>query len=351
MKTKTPFLAAAVFVAASVFGLGVADVAAQGRFVTQYSKRDVSDIIRRIEENSDEFRTDFRRAMNNSNLDKNTRNRFNTNVANSETAIDALRRHFDRQDSWWNSRSQVQSVINASQDLNTMMRRLPFRRQLERQWNQLRNQINRVADTYDLAGLDGGGRQGGGNPGGNPGENPGAPGMGPTTRPPNWMIGTFYSAYPPANIATAANGQVQMNIGGQIYYGRYYRGSIYGHDDNSVTSVIRLGNGLRTVNRSTGRTIDFTQNSEVGSGGGGNEGSVSAPPSWAVGTFVANNRTVRMTISRQGRVTFVNNDTSSSGRYYFGSLYLDGQVWTITQDRNGIRTSSRNGGSYNFRRL
>ena len=31
MKTKTPFLAAAVFVAASVFGLGVADVAAQGK--------------------------------------------------------------------------------------------------------------------------------------------------------------------------------------------------------------------------------------------------------------------------------------------------------------------------------
>ena len=41
------------------------------------------------------------------------------------------------------------------------MNNATFRRNLERQWNRLRNDINKLADTYDLPGLNGGGWNGG----------------------------------------------------------------------------------------------------------------------------------------------------------------------------------------------
>ena len=36
-----------------------------------------------------------------------------------------------------------------------MMNSLPFRRNLERQWTKMRNDLNKLADTYDLPGLNG----------------------------------------------------------------------------------------------------------------------------------------------------------------------------------------------------
>lgn len=332
---------------AGIFVFAVAsDASAQGRYSNQYSRADVDRIIRNMEQNSDEFRTDFRREMNNSNLNSSTRNRFNGYVATMENSVDDLRRHFDRNDSWWESRSRVRTVVNSSQNVNTMMRTLPFRRNLERQWNQLRNQINRVADTFDLPGLDGGGWQGGPwNPGG-----PGFPGGGgQTSRPPNWAVGTFRSAYPAVTMTIAANGQVQSIIGGQTYYGRYYNGAIY--SDNAMATVSRSGNGIRTYNRTTGQTIDFTRSWTGGGGdGGGWEGPTSSPPNWAVGTFETNDG-IRMTIDRNGRVTTRIGRDTYYGRYYYGSIHSNGEVATVSRDGNGIRTYNRTtGASYNFRR-
>jgi len=171
-------------------------------------------------------------------------------------------------------------------------------------------------------------------------------------RPPSWAIGTFYSAYPSVTMTIASNGQVQSNIGGQIYYGRYTSQGIRSNDDGSLASISRLGNGIRTYNRSTGQTIDFTRNW----GGGGNndggwDGPTSAPPSWAVGTFESDNGNIRMTIRSNGQVTSRIGDNTYNGRYYYGSIYSNGEVATVSQDRNGIRTYNRTSGVYlNFRR-
>ena len=353
MKIKNIFSAAVTLTLAGFFVLSAANVVtAQGRYTNQYSRADVDNIIRRMEQNSDEFRTDFRREMNDSNLNSSTRNRFNGYVAASENAIDDLRRHFDRNDSWWESRSRVQSVVSSSQNVNSMMRQLPFQRQLERQWNQLRNQINRLADAYDLPGLDGGGWQGGGGGGGGwPG------GGGGGQRPPSWALGTFRSAYPSVIMTIAANGQVQTNIGGQLYYGRYTNGGIRADGDGSFSTVSRIGNGIRTVNRNTGQTIDFTRNwgagGDGGGGGGGGdwEGPTSAPPNWAIGNFITNDG-IRMTIDRNGRVTSRVQGQIYYGRYYYGSIYdQNGGVSTVTRDGNGFRTYNRANNLYlNFRR-
>jgi len=334
IKRLLSFFAASMALIVSVTVLS-SDTSAQGRFVNQYSKADVSDIIKRMEEGSDEFRTDFRRQMNNNNnLDRNTKNRFNGYVAANETSIDALRRHFNNQSSWWNSRSQVQSVISASQNVNTMMVTLPFRNNLERQWTQLRDQINRVADTYDLPGLNGGGWNGGGG-----GWNPGNPGGGQTSKPPSWAVGTFYASG--ITITISSNGQITAVTGGQTYYGRYYQNQIFLNNDTSTVS--RNGNGIRTYNRNTGQTTNYSRNNSGGGNDGGwDNGQTSNPPSWARGTFRGNGLT--MTIASNGRITVVTGGQTFYGRFVVVQIYLNNDVSTVSRNGNGIRTYNTNTG-------
>src|SRR6187402_2644296 len=128
---------------------------AQGRYANRYSKRDVSGIISRMETSSNAFRRDFDRAMDNSNLNGTAQeDRFNNIVADFENSVDRLRREFDRNATWWESRGQVENMIREARPVNSMMTSLAFRRNIERQWNTLRNDINTVADTFDLPGLN-----------------------------------------------------------------------------------------------------------------------------------------------------------------------------------------------------
>ena len=247
MTTRKTFSFALVFVFAvlSVFVLS-SGVNAQGRFANVYSKGQVSDIIKRAENSSDKFRTDFRRQMNNNkNLSGSQKNQYNRNVADCEDALDRLRRRFDNENTWWNTRSQVQEVVDSSRRVNTMMNVLPFKRNLERQWNQLRKDINKLADTYDLPGLNGGGWNGG-NPGGG------------TSTPPNWAQGTFNGRAPNGtliNLTINRNGQVTANIGGSLSYGNFYNGTII---INGATSrVTRSGNGIRTTRTDNGEVIVY----------------------------------------------------------------------------------------------
>lgn len=199
---------------------------------------------------------------------------------------------------------------------------------------------NRISSMRRLGGGGGGGWPGGG-------------GEGRATRPPSWAVGTFRSAYPSVVLTIGTNGQVQSNIGGQIYYGRWTGGGIRSDGDGAFSTVQRSGNGIRTYNRTTGQTLDFTRNWAGGDGGGGGdvEGPTSAPPNWAIGTFSSGNN-IRMTIDRNGRVTSYVDGQTYYGRYYYGNIYdQNGGVSTVTQDRNGLRTYNRSTGqSLNFRR-
>ena len=196
---------------------------------------------------------------------------------------------------------------------------------------------NRISSMRRLSG------GGGGFPGGGGG----------ATRPPSWAVGTFRSAYPSVVLTIGSNGRVQSDISGQIYYGRWTGGGIRSDGDGAFSTVQRSGNGIRTYNRSTGQTIDFTRNwgGDGGGGGGDWEGPTSAPPSWAIGTFTAGNN-IRMTIDRNGRVTSNVDGQTYYGRYYYGNIYdQNGGVSTVTQDNNGLRTYNRSTGqSLNFRR-
>jgi hypothetical protein len=328
MMIKNTFAAFVSFAIAGLFILGGAiAIDAQGRYVGQYSNRDVSDIIRRMEEGSDEFRTDFRRELNSSNLNSSTRNRYNGYVASMENSIDELRKHFDRQDSWWSSRSRVQTVIRNSRNVNNMMNSLPFQRQLERQWNQLRNQINRVADTYDLEGLNGGGW------GGGP-WNPGNPGGG-GNRPPNWLVGTWYWNQGNNRMTIQSNGNIDVNNNGVTARGSFRNGMLVFSD--STASYIRVGNNLRTTNQSNGMVLNWTRNPWTGGGGG--DGNANRPPNWATGQWRAVQQPgLTMSIQYDGQVV-----VTSAGRYYRGTWYnnaitVDGTTSNmVSTGRNRMR--------------
>ncbi|MFN2411797.1 MAG: hypothetical protein ABR535_01920 [Pyrinomonadaceae bacterium] len=324
--------------------------AAFGQSRNQYSRTDVDGFIRNLENSSDAFSRDFRSAGGTSN----TEDRI---VSNFENAVDRLRRRFDSGDNWWQSRNEVQAIMPSANQVDTLMRNDRYARRLERQWRDLRRDINRIADTYDLPGLQGGGWNGGGGGGWNPG-NPGMPGPG-GVRPPSWASGTFYGRNPYDGtriILTIDNsGRVSADVGGSMSYGAYRRGNTL-WINGATSRVTNFRNGISTIRTDNGERIDYYRTDSGWGGGGGNwGGNASAPPTWARGTFYgrspADGSEITLTISNNGRVTAYIGGNMSYGSYYNGTINIDGAVANVTQNRNGIRTTRvDNGEVINYRR-
>ena len=340
MKIRRTISAAISIAFIAAFVLVASDWAnGQGRYTSRYSKRDVSSRISKLEQSSNTFRRDFDRAMDRSNLNgTSSEDQFNNLVRDFENSVDHLRREFDREDSWWQSRNQVEDMVRDSKPVNTMMTNLPFRRNIERQWNQLRNDINTLADTYDLAGLNGGGWNGG-----DGGWNGGG---GVTSSPPSWARGTFYSING-TNITLTLDrdGRVTVVNASQTFYGTYNRGEMMLNND--LSTVSRINDGIRTYNRSTGQTTDYSRNNWGGGNGNPNPGggNTSRPQDWAQGTFYSTSGdNISLSIDRDGRVTVINQGQTYYGTYYNGSITLNNDVSTVSKIRNGIRTYNRNTG-------
>lgn len=325
------------------------DVSGQGRYVGQYSRANVDDIIRRMEDSGDEFRDDFRNELDRSNLSNSQKNTYRRQVDSFEQATDRLRSNFDRDDNWWTSRNQVQTVVANARPLNQTMNSISFRRNIERQWNQLRNNVNTLADTYDLPGIAGGGWNGGGNPGGPGWGNP----QGGAVRPPNWAQGTFYGVAPNGSqisLTIAQNGSVTANVNGGMSYGIYTRGNVL-NIGGARSRVTRQGNGILTTRTDNGERIAYSRTSggnNPGWGGGGGAGNQVAPPSWARGRFVGrapDGTQIVLTINNNGAVTANVGGGLSYGSYTSGNfININGATSRVTSVNNGIRTTRTDNG-------
>lgn len=341
-----------------VFVLFTIDTAAQGRYSERYSRNDVDRIIRDLEDSGDEFRRDFTNQVNRSNMSGSQKSRYRDQVNNFENSTDRLRSHFDRGNTWWESRSQVQDVVSNARPLNTTMNVIAFRRDIERQWSRLRNEVNRLADTFDLPGIAGGGWTGGG--GGFPGE--GFPGGGlnaPAIHPPNWAVGRFVGTAPngvQVNLSISSNGSVTAIINGRMSYGTFTRGNNL--SINGTTSrVTRRGDGIRTVRNDNREQTDYSRTGGSGGGGGGGyyPPNQVSPPSWARGSFFAiapNGTRVVLSISVTGAVTANNNGQLNYGSFTSGNmLYINGAYFRVSSISRGIRTvRTDNGETINYRR-
>jgi opacity protein-like surface antigen len=121
------------------------------RYWRRYNKSQVAQLIVNIETATNDFRRDMDRWLDQSRFDGQTREqRFNSRVRNFEQATNQLRLEFDRRDSWWETRNNVQQMLTAARPVDQMMRRQRFDGSVEREWRRLRNAINRLATTYRL---------------------------------------------------------------------------------------------------------------------------------------------------------------------------------------------------------
>lgn len=337
---KTTFVRSSMRVAATMIGLlilAAGSAFAQGRYVGQLSRNDVDNIIRRMEQSADEFRSDFRRELDRSNLSGSQKRMYRNQVDLFENATDRLRSDFDRQNSWWESRNQVRNVVASAVPLNNTMNTISFRRNIERQWNRLRNDINKLADTYDLPGIAGGGWNGGGG-----GWNP----PGGQVNPPSWAQGTFFGTAPNGaqiTLTIASNGQVTAFVNGNRSYGTFLRGNMLSIDGNT-SRVVRSGDGIQTISTLNGETIYYSRNQW----GGGNPGGGGNVPSWAVGTFrgrsPVDGNWITITIGNNGNVSVNINGNVSYGTIYGTTLNINGATSTVYRRGKGIRTVSNTDG-------
>lgn len=359
MKTRT-FSKLLIGVCAVMLAVGLTTeaMAQQLRYQTRYSKAQVGNTIRKLENSSDVFSRAFKRALDNSRRNgTNAEDRYTQTVENFENAMDRLRSEFDRSDSWWETRQDVSQVMDESRSVNTMMNRLSFRRNLERQWIAMRTDINSLADTFDLPGLNGGGWNGGNNGNWNGGNNGGWNNSG-ARRPPSWAQGVFYGVAPNGTqimLTISANGHITANIGGSINDGTYLNNNRMRMNE-AISIVTRYGNGIRTTRTDNREVINYSRTGSNGPGwnggnnGGGWTGNETAvtPPNWARGTFYGtapNGTQIALTISSNGQVTANIGGGMSYGKYLRNNtLRMNEALSSVTSIRNGIRTTRTDNG-------
>ncbi|MFZ1699853.1 MAG: hypothetical protein WBO10_15495 [Pyrinomonadaceae bacterium] len=311
--------------------VSTSDGFAQGRYVNVYSKKTVRSYVDRLEKSSNTFKKDFDKYMDRSDLNgTDTEDRYNEIVKDYENSLDRLQRQFNGFNTWWESRSNVQEMLDRAQPVNSMVNGLPFSRNIERQWRSMRDDINKVADTYDLAGLNGGGWNGGGPGGGWPG-GPGAGGQ--MSTPPSWAQGQWYAVNGQnAEMTISRNGHISTKFAGVMMNGRYYRGTVFVGTDQATIS--RVGNNLRLKTRN-GAVTDYTRSSFGGGGSGGFNGA----PGWAVGNWSNTDGRITRTlvIQANGPVNLYINGAISYGNWERGGLRIDRKYYTVTSQGNDLR--------------
>jgi hypothetical protein len=116
-----------------------------------YTKVQVEQIIRRLENQSDRFVRSFDRSLDNSRADGTLReDTLNQRARDLENSLDVLRQEFDRTDRYQDTRSQVSNVLNVAEDINRAVRNRRLRGNTERLWDRVRSELNSLASVYNL---------------------------------------------------------------------------------------------------------------------------------------------------------------------------------------------------------
>ncbi len=167
MMTKR-HLGAAVLICLAVSGIALAQVA--------FTKAQVGDRIRKVEDGVDEFRDwaekrgeQGQATAQTAKASGKTRGRTATEsqktvarekkdelddaLGDLNGSTNRLRRRFDPQDKWMETRPQVENVLDDARKINQVMARGKYGTQAERYWGVLRTAINDLARCYNLTPL------------------------------------------------------------------------------------------------------------------------------------------------------------------------------------------------------
>jgi hypothetical protein len=166
MNVKT-ILAAAIFVGMPLAAVTIAQVA--------FTKAQVADRIRKVEDGVDEFRTWSEkrveegrktppagqsgrargRTATESQKDaaNDKKDELDSALSDLNRSTNRLRRKFDPTDKWMETRPQVESVMEDARRINQVLVRGHYGTQAERYWSVLRASINDLARCYNLSPL------------------------------------------------------------------------------------------------------------------------------------------------------------------------------------------------------
>lgn len=147
-------LSAAIFSSFAVLlFLASADVAkAQPRWARGRQRASIDQTIRRLETETDRFVRELDRSLDNSRANGSRReDNINARARDLESATDELRREFDRRgDTWWETRENVNKVVNAARNLNRLMRDRTLNNMTRNSWQNVQREINSLAGYYGL---------------------------------------------------------------------------------------------------------------------------------------------------------------------------------------------------------
>lgn len=123
----------------------------RGRGNSRLSKAEVDRVIRNLEDATDEFKGVFDAEIDKTRLDgTSAEDRLWKQVKELENATDRLRSRFNRTDTWWETRSEVQDVLREARSLNNFVRGYRNTGRMKASWETVRVRINKLAETYDL---------------------------------------------------------------------------------------------------------------------------------------------------------------------------------------------------------
>ncbi len=334
----------AVLVTLSALDVAKGTASAQNQART-YSRQDVERFIRDVEQSAQVFQRDFDSWLDRSPIDGQQREDvYNREVHDLTNALTTLRQNFNRRNDWWLARADMQRVLSAATDVDSLMNNRQVRGGLNRQWRALRANINTLANAFNLpqVGTTFGGIQT-------------YPEYGGTGR--NCTItGTFrgYTNTGETELTLSGNGLAaarSLNYNA-IYNGRCVNDTLYFEwgsfkivrDGRNNIATVEIGNERnRTTYRRTSGSGNVLPGYPDQSGNPGypdqQYGNV---PGWAVGRFrgATADGDSELTISANGVATArsLNSNQVFTGRYANGVLTFDWGSFRVEQDGNGIAT-------------
>lgn len=154
---KTTSLKFVTAIAAILFVLSAIDTAhaqrrqlreARGRGMT---KAQVNLVINRVEDRVDNFVKNYDRSLDHSRLNGSSRENWLMNRARDlERTTDELAREFGRRDAWIENKDETRRCLNIASDIDRNMKNYRFGQATEANWNNVRFELNTLADIYNL---------------------------------------------------------------------------------------------------------------------------------------------------------------------------------------------------------
>ncbi len=120
----------------------------RGRMMT---KAQVKAVIDRVENRVDNFVGNYDKSLDRSRLDGTNREDWlNKRAKDLEKATDELSREFGRRDAWIENKDEVRRCLNIATDIDRNMKNYRFGAATERNWANVRYELNTLADVYNM---------------------------------------------------------------------------------------------------------------------------------------------------------------------------------------------------------